>query len=39
MKDGGQILWNAAICETFKISCLMGKRHMRGGSEYRTKDQ
>ena len=26
MKIGGQILWNALpICETFKISCLMGK--------------
>ena len=27
MKIGGQIPWNATpICETFKISCLMGKR-------------
>ena len=27
---GGQILWNAIpICETFKISCLMGKLHTR----------
>ena len=27
MKIGGQILWNAIpICETFKISCLMGKQ-------------
>ena len=26
MKNGGQIPWNAfPICETFKISCLMGK--------------
>ena len=26
MKIGGQILWNAIpICETFKISCLIGK--------------
>ena len=26
MKIGGQIPWNAIpICETFKISCLMGK--------------
>ena len=26
MKNGGQIPWNAKpICETFKISCLMGK--------------
>ena len=25
-ENGGQILWNAIpICETFKISCLMGK--------------
>ena len=23
-----------AICETFRISCLMGKHHMTGGSEY-----
>ena len=30
MKIGGQILWNATpICETFKISCLMGKHHTR----------
>ena len=34
MKIGGQIPWNAtAICETFKISCLTGRPHMRGGSE------
>ena len=26
MKNGGQIPWNAIpICETFKISCLMGR--------------
>ena len=31
MKIGGQILWNAiSICETFKISCLMGKHHTKG---------
>ena len=30
MKIGGHILWNAIpICETFKISCLMGKVHTR----------
>ena len=30
MKIGGHILWNAKpICETFKISCLMGKLHTR----------
>ena len=30
MKIGGQILWNALpICETFKISCLMGKLHTK----------
>ena len=35
MKVGGQILWNVtAICETFKISCLMGRHHVKGGSEY-----
>ena len=30
MKIGGQIPWNATpICETFKISYLMGRPHMR----------
>ena len=30
MKIGGQIPWNAIpICETFKISYLMGRLHMR----------
>ena len=30
MESGGQIPWTAMlICETFKISCLMGKLHMR----------
>ena len=30
MKNGWQIPWNvAAICETFKISCLMGRHHMK----------
>ena len=31
MKNGGQIPWNAIpICETFKISCLMGRLHTKG---------
>ena len=30
MKLGGQILWNITpMCETFKISCLMGRRPMK----------
>ena len=30
MKIGGQIPWNVIpICETFKISCLVGKLHTR----------
>ena len=30
MKNGGQILWNVTlICETFKISYLMGRPHVR----------
>ena len=33
MKIGGQIPWNVTICGTFKISCLMGRHHMKGGSE------
>ena len=38
--NGGRILWNAtAICETFKISCLMGRHPMKGGSEYPVDDQ
>ena len=33
MKVGGQIPWNAnAICETFKISCLMGRHSMKDQS-------
>ena len=40
MKNGGQIPWNAIpICETFKISCLMGRHHTKGGSENHLKDQ
>ena len=35
MKNGGRIPWNAAvICETCKISCLMGRHLVKGGSEY-----
>ena len=35
MKNGGRIPWNVnAICETFKISCLMGRHSMKGGSEH-----
>ena len=34
MKNGGRIPWNVtAFCETFKISCLMGRHHIIGGSE------
>ena len=34
MKNGGRIPWNAtAICEIYKISCLMGRHTMKGGSE------
>ena len=30
MKNGGQIPWNViTICETLKISCLMGKVHAK----------
>ena len=33
MKNGGRIPWNVtAICEIFRISCLMGRHHMKGGS-------
>ena len=40
MKNGGQIPWNAIpICETFKISCLVGRHHMKGGSECSLTDQ
>ena len=40
MKIGGRIPWNAfPICETFKISCLMGRHHMKGGSECPVTDQ
>ena len=34
------IPWSVtAICETFKISCLMGRHHMKGGSECPFKNQ
>ena len=34
MKNCGRIPWNAtAICETFEISCLMGRHPTKGGSE------
>ena len=36
----GRILWNVtAICETFKISCLMGRHPMEGGLECTLTDQ
>ena len=38
MKIGGRIPWNVtAICETFKISCLMGRHLVRGGSDNHLK--
>ena len=40
MKNGGQIPWNAIlICETFKISCLMGRPHMKDALENLLRDQ
>ena len=40
MKVGGRFPWNAIpICETFKISCLMGKLHTKGVLENLLKDQ
>ena len=40
MKNDGRIPWSVtAICETYKISCLMGRHHMKGGSECPLKDQ
>ena len=40
MNNGGQIPWNAKlICETFKISCLMGRRPMEDVLENLSKDQ
>ena len=38
--NGWRILRNVtSICETFKISCLMGRHHMKGGSECPLTDQ
>ena len=40
MKIGGQNPWNAIpICETLKISCLMGKLYTKGVLENHVKDQ
>ena len=40
MKVGGQILWNfTPICETFKISLLMGKLHTKNALENLLRDQ
>ena len=40
MKIGGQILWIVILfCETFKISCLMGKLHSKDALENHLKDQ
>ena len=40
MKNGEQIPWNVIpICETFKISCLMGKLRTKGVLENLLMDQ
>ena len=40
LKVGGQILWNAFLfCETFKISCLMGRLHTKDVLENLLQDQ
>ena len=40
MKNGGRIPWSVtAICQTFKIFCLMGRHLMRGGPENHFKAQ
>ena len=40
MKNGGQIPWNAIpLCETCKISCLMGRLHTKGVLENHVKHQ
>ena len=40
MKIGGRIPWNViVICETFKISCLMGRLHTKGVLENHFHDQ
>ena len=39
-KNGGRIPWNAtALCEIFRISCLMGRHPMKGVSECPLTDQ
>ena len=39
-KNGWRIPWSGtAICETFRIFCLMGRHHMKGGSECLLTDQ
>ena len=40
MKIAGQIPWNVIpICETFKVSCLMGRRPMKDVLENHLKDR
>ena len=39
-ENGGRVPWHAtAICETYKISCLLGRDLMRGSSDNHLKDQ
>ena len=39
MKNGGRIPWSATTnCETYKISCLMGRHLMNGDSANHSKD-
>ena len=42
INNGGRIPWNVTAiceCETFRIFCLMGGHHMKGGSENHLTDQ
>ena len=40
MKNGGPIPWNATpFCETFKISCLVGRHLLKDALENLLKDQ
>ena len=40
MRNGGQSPWNALpLCETFRISCLMGRLHVGDALENFSKDQ
>ena len=40
MRNGGQIPWNVVpICETFRISCLMGRTHMKDALGNLSMDQ